>query len=165
MLDDKLAVSKYPVCSLPERSSYRIWVNGTIDPRDTWMELATAYLLIAHAFVQSGEVCLRWFSACIISSTLYGRVCLPFCWEVSWNVVDAWRARCLDAKGERMRICRTIPSQEQTGQRKVDSCIKVVYPWSICDTIADSIQFNLSASTWAIRSRAILTSSCVLSSP
>lgn len=30
---------------------------------------------------------------------------------------------------------------------KVDSCIKVVYPWSICDTITDSIQFNLSAST------------------
>lgn len=56
------------------------------------------------------------------------------------------KGKMFGCKGEQMRIYRTMPSQEQTGQRKVDSCIKAAYPWSICDTIADSIQFNLSAS-------------------
>lgn len=39
--------------------------RGSIDPSDPWMELATAYSLIAHAVRQLGETgCLRWFRAC-----------------------------------------------------------------------------------------------------
>lgn len=89
--------------------------RGSIDPSDPWMELATAYTLIAHAVKQLGDSgCLRRFQArdfqfealrpelsSILDERFYDS---PWAYDEEgvWNKVDG---------------CRSISGQEQTGRR------------------------------------------------